>query len=47
MQVTTFGIDVAKNVFQLHGVDSKGRVVLASAWFGRSCWRWWRTCRVA
>jgi len=28
MQVTTIGIDVAKNVFQLHGVDSRGRVVL-------------------
>ena len=28
MQITTIGIDVAKNVFQLHGVDSRGRVVL-------------------
>jgi transposase len=28
MQVTTIGIDVAKSVFQLHGVDSRGRVVL-------------------
>ena len=28
MQATTIGIDVAKNVFQLHGVDSRGRVVL-------------------
>ncbi|MBV8138162.1 MAG: hypothetical protein JO121_21410 [Deltaproteobacteria bacterium] len=28
MQVTTIGIDVAKSVFQLHVVDSRGRVVL-------------------
>jgi len=26
--VTTFGIDLAKSVFQLHGVDIEGRVVL-------------------
>lgn len=28
MQVTTLGIDVAKNVFQLHGVDAQGHPVL-------------------
>ena len=28
MQITTIGLDVAKNVFQLHGVDEQGRVVL-------------------
>ncbi len=28
MQVTTIGLDIAKNVFQIHGVDSDGRVVL-------------------
>ena len=28
MQCTTLGIDVAKNVFQLHGVDKKGAVVV-------------------
>src|SRR5438270_3550481 len=28
MQVTTIGLDIAKNVFQIHGVDGKGRVVL-------------------
>jgi transposase len=28
MQVTTLGIDVAKHVFQLHGVDKHGNVVL-------------------
>jgi transposase len=28
MQVTTVGIDLAKNVFQLHGCDATGRAVL-------------------
>jgi transposase len=28
MQVTTIGLDIAKNLFQLHGVDARGRVVL-------------------
>ena len=29
MYITTLGIDVAKNVFQLHGVDARGRAVLS------------------
>ena len=28
MQVTTVGLDIAKNVFQIHGVDAKGCAVL-------------------
>ena len=28
MEVTTLGIDLAKSVFQLHGVDDRGTVVL-------------------
>lgn len=28
MQVTTIGLDLAKSVFQVHGVDARGRVVL-------------------
>ena len=28
MKVTTIGIDLAKNVFQVHGVDERGRAVL-------------------
>lgn len=27
MNVTTIGIDLAKSVFQLHGVDAQGAVV--------------------
>ena len=28
MQVTTIGLDIAKHVFQVHGVDGQGKVVL-------------------
>jgi len=28
MQVSTVGVDLAKNVFQIHGVDSLGKVVI-------------------
>ena len=28
MQVTTIGLDIAKNVFQIHGIDAKGKVVV-------------------
>jgi transposase len=28
MQVTTIGLDIAKNVFQVHGVDARGKAVL-------------------
>lgn len=28
MEITTVGLDLAKNVFQLHGVDKKGKIVL-------------------
>ncbi|MDQ3773813.1 MAG: IS110 family transposase, partial [Pseudomonadota bacterium] len=28
MNSTTIGLDIAKSVFQVHGVDAKGKVVL-------------------
>ena len=28
MQVSTIGVDLAKNVFQVHGVDSAGKVII-------------------
>ena len=31
MNITTIGIDLAKNVFQVHGVDGSGKVVLRKA----------------
>ena len=27
-EVTTIGLDLAKNVFQIHGVDASGRIVV-------------------
>ena len=31
MKITTIGIDLAKNVFQIHGVDERGKAVLKKA----------------
>ena len=31
MNVTTVGIDLARNVFSVHGVDARGKVVLKQA----------------
>src|SRR5262250_2313374 len=28
MQISTIGVDLAKNVFQVHGVDGQGKIVL-------------------
>jgi hypothetical protein len=28
MQITTIGLDIAKNVFQVHGIDADERVVV-------------------
>jgi transposase len=28
IEISTIGLDLAKNVFQVHGVDAAGRVVL-------------------
>ena len=28
MKITTIGVDLAKNVFQVHGVDAHGKTVL-------------------
>ena len=31
MKITTVGIDLAKNVIQVHGVDARGKVALKKA----------------
>jgi transposase len=31
MNITTIGLDLAKSVFQVHGVDDRGKVVLRKA----------------
>src|ERR1700724_1088994 len=36
--VTTVGLDLAKHVFQVHGVDASGRVIVAKAFPARTCW---------
>ena len=56
MDITTVGIDLAKNVFQVHGVDSRGKLVLRKqlrraevALFLRTCapaWLAWKRARV-
>ncbi len=28
MQITTIGLDIAKNVFQVHGIDAAERIVV-------------------
>jgi transposase len=30
MNVSTIGLDIAKNVFQVHGEDAEGKVVMQS-----------------
>lgn len=35
MKMTTAGIDLAKNVFQIHGVDAQGKAVLRKIWIDR------------
>ena len=30
-EIVTIGVDIAKNVFQLHGVDRSGKIVLRKA----------------
>jgi transposase len=34
MQVSTIGVDLAKNAFQVHGVDNAGKVLIT-----RQLWR--------
>jgi hypothetical protein len=31
MQITTIGLDIAKNVFQVHGIDAAEKVVVSEA----------------
>ena len=44
MQVTTLGIDLAKRVFQLHGVDKHGKVVLHKRLSRDQLYPSWRIC---
>ena len=47
-EVSTIGLDIAKSVFQVHGVDGAGAVVIrASASVVRRYWSSLRHCRRA
>ncbi len=39
MTIETLGVDIAKNVFQLHGVNSNGRVVFKRRVMRDELWR--------
>ena len=32
MQITTIGLDIAKNVFQVHGIDANETAVILNLW---------------
>jgi transposase len=42
--VTTLGFDIAKSVFQVHGVDAAGQVVIRRQLKRRQYWRSSRSC---
>ena len=45
MQISTIGLDIAKNVFQVHGIDATERV--GSSYAVARCWRSSRRCSLA
>jgi len=45
MEVTTIGLDIAKSVFQIHGVDANGSVIIRRQIKRRYVWRSFRSCR--
>lgn len=40
MTITTVGIDLAKNVFAVHGVDQNGKTVLVKSRVTRAAFPW-------
>ena len=45
--ITTIGLDIAKSVFQVHGVDAAGQVVVRRQLKRRYVWRSFRGYRHA
>ena len=46
--VTTIGLDIAKSVFQVHGVDAAGQVLRRASWrSSRNCRYVWLGSRLA
>ena len=46
MNATTIGLDIAKNVFQVHGVDAEGAVVIRRQLRRRARVKWDRARRL-
>ena len=47
MKITTVGIDLAKNVFQVHGIDERGKAVLRKQLRRAQVWYFLGICRRA
>ena len=47
MQISTIGLDIAKNVFQVHGIDAAEKVVSGNGSDGARCWSSSKRCRRA
>jgi transposase len=45
--ITTIGLDIAKSVFQVHGIDARGNVIVRRQLKRRTFWRSSRSCRHA
>jgi len=46
-EVSTIGLDIAKSVFQVHGVDVAGAVVIRKRVIAQRCWSTLASCRHA
>ena len=44
--ITTIGLDIAKSVFQVHGVDAAGQVLVRRQLKRRMSWLSLRSCRL-
>ena len=47
MQVTTIGLDIAKNVFQVHGIDATEKVVVRKQLRRRQVLEFFKRCLLA
>jgi transposase len=46
--ITTIGLDIAKSVFQVHGIDAQGKVIIARSSSAAMYWRSSRSfCRAS
>jgi len=46
-EIITVGLDLAKNVFQVHGANGAGQAVLRKKLRGRKCWSFSASCPLA